>query len=181
MEYEYISPGHTCYVLMPMPVTLVVTLRPDGGYNIMTASWIMPVSRNPPLVAVAVAPRRFTYECLRRHPEFTICVLPPEMQDIAWYCGTTSGKVENKVAKLEAEGKIRLVRLSRVETPGIDGALALIGCKLWRDYEGGDHRIIVGEIVECLARRGFFRDGWTKGTKILYYYGGSRFLCIEIP
>jgi len=180
MEYESISPSQTCYVLMPMPVTLVVTRRPDGGYNAMTASWIMPVSRNPPLIAVAIAPRRFTYECLKAHPEFTVCMLPPEMQDVAWYCGTVSGRTENKIERLVNEGKIKLLNLSKVQVPGIEGSLAIIGCRLWRDYEGGDHRIIVGEVVECLVKKDQFKDTWITATRLLYYYGGSKFLKIEI-
>ncbi len=180
MEYETASPGHACYILMPMPVTLIVTKRPDEGYNAMTASWIMPLSRNPPLLAVAIAPRRFTYECLKLNPEFTVCILPPEMQDIAWYCGTVSGRNENKINKLIREGKIKLLNLSRVKVPGIEGSLAIIGCKLWKDYDGGDHRVIIGEIVECLVRKGKFRETWTSGTRLLYYYGGSKFLKVEI-
>ena len=180
MSYSSISPSSVCYVLMPLPVTLVITKRPDGRLNAMTASWVMPVSRNPPLIAVAIAPKRFTYECLKANPEFTVCVLPPEMQDIAWYCGTVSGRAENKVDKLVKEKGLKLVNLSKVSTPGIEGSLAIIGCKLWQDYDGGDHRIIVGEVVECLVREGLFKETWSTGVKLLYYYGGAKFLKVEI-
>ncbi|MCD6488355.1 MAG: flavin reductase [Desulfurococcales archaeon] len=43
------------YVLHPRPVYLIVTRRKQGGYNVMAASWVMPVSEEPPLVALAIS------------------------------------------------------------------------------------------------------------------------------
>ncbi|NPA70598.1 MAG: flavin reductase [Crenarchaeota archaeon] len=179
MKYLSLHPSQACYLLMPSIVTLIVTHRPDGGYNAMTACWIMPVSRSPPRIAVAISPRRFTYECLRSRPEFTVCVLGPEQEEIADYCGSVSGRDENKIEKLEKKG-IKLRKLEKVSTPGIEGCPAIIGCKVWRDYEGGDHRIIVGEVVECIVKEDKFRDTW-RDVDLLYYYGGARYLTVRVP
>ncbi len=174
--YKQLAPERACYLLMPAPTTLVVTKRPDGKFNVMTASWVMPLSRNPPLIAVAIAPRRYTYECLTKHGEFTVCVLGPDMKDVAMYCGTVSGRQVDKIEKLN----LKLINLSKVTVPGIEGSLAIIGCKLWKDYDGGDHRIIVGEVQEILVKENCFADTW-KNVELLYYYGGEKFITIRIP
>ncbi len=173
--YRSISTDRACYILMPAPTTLIVSKRPDGGYNVMTASWVMPLSRRPPLIAVAIAPRRYTYECITKSGEFTVCVLGPEMRDVAMFCGTVSGRDVDKISKLN----LRLVNLTKVSTPGIEGSLAIIGCKLWKDYDGGDHRIVVGEVQEILVKEGVFEDTW-KNVELLYYYGGEKFITIKI-
>ncbi len=161
---------------MPSLVTLITTKRPDGGFNVMTASWIAPLSRNPPLIMVAIAPTRFTYECLKHHDEFTVSVVHPDMRDLAWYCGTTTGRKVDKVR----ERQIELHPLSKVAVPGVKNALAIIGCKLWRDYEGGDHRIIVGEVIEALVRENAFDRTW-RGVDMLMYYGDGKFVTLRIP
>ena len=176
MSYKSISLSNACYVLMPNLVTLITTKRPDKGFNVMTASWVMPVSRNPPLVAVAISPKRFTYECLKHHKEFTISIVGPEMKELAWYCGTVSGKNVNKVK----EKNIELQPLSKVSVPGIKNALAILGCRVWNGYDGGDHRIIVGEVLEILVKENLFEDTW-KNVEILLYYGGAKFTTVKIP
>ena len=174
--YKSIDLSSVCYLLMPSIVTLVTTKKPNGGFNVMTAAWVMPLSRNPPLIAIAISPKRYTYECLRYHKEFTVSIIPPEMKDLSWYCGTISGRFVDKVK----EKGIEFVKLSKVEVPGIKGALAIIGCKLWSDYDGGDHRIIVGEVVEVLVKEGVFEETW-RNVELLYYYGNGKYLSIKIP
>ncbi len=176
MSYRPIDISRFCYALMPLPVYIVTSKRPDGGLNAMTAAWVMPVSRRPPLLAVAIAPTRFTYECIRYSGEFTISILPPGLKDLAEYFGSVSGRNVDKFK----ERNVELVGLSKVATPGIKGALAIIGCKLWRDYEGGDHRLIIGEVVEALALEGKFEEFW-RNVELLYYYGGGNYLDVRIP
>ncbi len=161
---------------MPNLVTLITSKRPNRGFNVMTASWVIPISRKPPLIAVAIAPTRYTYECLKYHKEFTVSIAGPEMKELAWYCGTVTGRKVDKVK----EKNVKLRSLSKVEVPGIDGALAILGCKVWNDYDGGDHRIVVGEVVEVLVREGVFKDTW-RNVEVLLYYGSGKFLSAKIP
>jgi flavin reductase (DIM6/NTAB) family NADH-FMN oxidoreductase RutF len=50
--------------------------------------------------------------------------------------------------------------------PIIDGALAWFECRTWRTYEGGDHTIVVGEVLDLGCRDGdaagltYFRGGY---------------------
>ena len=39
-------------------------------------------------------------------------------------------------------------------SPIIDGVRAVIECKTWRVYEGGDHSLIIGEVVATQAPSG---------------------------
>ncbi|MEM4005734.1 MAG: flavin reductase, partial [Desulfurococcaceae archaeon] len=67
-------------LLHPKLVALVMVLREDGRPNAMPASWVMPASVEPPLLVVAVSPRRYTYDLIQRRPEFTVNPVPLKMR-----------------------------------------------------------------------------------------------------
>jgi len=49
--YRFLHPKHT---------VLVSCIDNSGRANIITLAWSMPVSRKPPLVAVSIAPKRYS-------------------------------------------------------------------------------------------------------------------------
>lgn len=71
-EYvEVVTRQHT-RLLHPKLVVLVVSIGKDGRANVMPAAWVTPVSVNPPLVAVAISPKRYTYKLIKESGEFTL-------------------------------------------------------------------------------------------------------------
>jgi len=160
-------------LLHPKLVTLVVTSSGDGKVNVMPASWAMPASVNPPLITVAISPKRFSYELLQAREEFTVNPVPVEMRSVVELTGSTSGREVDKVK----ESGIQLLPAERGSVPCIDGALACLECRVWAQYPTGDHALVVGRVVWARARA----DAWDGATydlrraRPLLHLGGDRY------
>ena len=79
------------YMLHPRPVVIVASKFKDR-LSAMAASWAMPVSRKPPIVATAIARTRYTYELIIESKEFSINLLPKEHLSKIHFLGTVSGR-----------------------------------------------------------------------------------------
>ena len=130
--------------IFPRPVVLVCTVDKDGRANVMTASFVMPVSFNPKYVAVAISPKRHTFQNLREVKEMTINMCDVSMKNAAEVCGSCSGRDVDKfeLAKLTKE------KSRRVAVPCIKEAPISFECVVEGMHEYGDHYIVVGKVVE---------------------------------
>ncbi len=54
--------------------TILVTAKHEGTINLMTAAWCMPVSKKPPMLAVAIGHSRFTHGLIIKSGEFSVCI-----------------------------------------------------------------------------------------------------------
>jgi len=139
------------YILHPRPV-IIIASRFKNKFTAMAASWIMPVSRDPPVVAVAIAKTRFTYELIVRSKEFSLNLLSKEYLSKIHFLGTVSGR--DFADKISAAG-LTMIKAKKIRSPIILESLAIAECVLLKDIEAGDHNIIVGRVVEAYARREF--------------------------
>lgn len=82
------------------PGLLLVSQGEDGKPNAMAIGWACfgPVW-SLPMCVVFVRPSRYTFKLLEENPDFTVNVMPPEMADAVTYCGTVSGRDEDKFAE----------------------------------------------------------------------------------
>ncbi len=119
----------------PSGVTVVTALDEQGGLVGFTASAFS--SLDPPLVLVCPALTSATYPHLVRGGRFAIHILASDQQDLAM---AFASKGTDKVAALEWT-------LSDLGNPLLKGASCVLECSLWREYEGGDHAILVGEVL----------------------------------
>lgn len=85
--------------IFPRPVALIVTANKKNEANVMTASFLTPISFEPKYVAVAIGPKRYSFENLKEVPEFTMNLLSKEMKMEAEICGSYSGKNVDKFGK----------------------------------------------------------------------------------
>ncbi|MFN3881738.1 MAG: flavin reductase family protein [Nitrincola lacisaponensis] len=123
----------------PSGVTIVTTLDSKGQIAGITASAFSAVSLDPALVLFCPNYSSDTYPLLRDRKQFAIHVLGAEQQTHAY---AFASKGADKAQGIEWQ-------LSELGNPLLPGASAIIECELWREYDGGDHAIIVGE-VKCL-------------------------------
>lgn len=120
----------------PSGVTVVTTLDENGALVGFTASAFSSLSMDPPLVLVCPALSSATYPHLVRNQRFAIHILGADQQDLAM---AFASKGADKVSALEWG-------MSDLGNPLLKGATCVLECTLWREYEGGDHAILVGQV-----------------------------------
>lgn len=144
---------------------VVVSLRDEGLPNAMVAAWHMPVSINPPILALSIAPDRFTHRLIEKTGEFTVNIPPPSLLEKVKVVGSISGKTHDKSTLF------RFVRGINVKTPIIEESLGAIECRLHRIVEMGDHSVIFGEALSVRARE--FNQVWLSSP--LLHLGGTKY------
>ncbi|MCS3470022.1 flavin reductase family protein [Pseudomonas sp. Pseusp122] len=125
----------------PSGVTIVTTLDDDGAIVGITASAFSPLSLDPPLVLVCPNYASDSYPVLCASKRFAIHLLSAEQQ-VEAYAFARKGK--DKAQGIDWT-------LSELGNPLLSKATAIIECELWREYEGGDHAILVGEIKNLIV------------------------------
>ncbi len=117
----------------------VVTVRDKDKINGMTAAWVTQVSFRPRLLAVAIAPERYTYELLKNSGVFCINVLGEDQIDLARHFGFRSGKDVDKFAGVPYINALK-------GSPVLKSAIAYFECTVVSTCQVGDHELFVGEV-----------------------------------
>lgn len=125
-------------------VTVVTTVA-DGVDHAMTASAFCSVSMNPPLVLVCVDLRNRIHDALMSSKTWGVSVLSQDHREAATWLARRGRPLEGQ---LEGLGH------RRSELTGaalLTGALGWLECRTWATYDGGDHTIVVGEVLAADA------------------------------
>lgn len=133
-----IEPGIYKEVMASFPsgVTVVTTLDPEGALVGITASAFTALSIDPALVLFCPNYASDTYPVLRDSKQFAIHLLSADQTAEAY---AFAGKGKDKTKGIEwTRSELGNALLSK--------ATAIIECDLWREYDGGDHAIIVGAV-----------------------------------
>jgi flavin reductase (DIM6/NTAB) family NADH-FMN oxidoreductase RutF len=138
-------------------VTVVTTLRDDGGPCGLTASAVASLSLQPTMILVCVEKGSDTHDCIQASGRFAVNVL-----------GEGKGEtLARRFADSDADGAQKFTgvayRAERTGSPVLDDALAWLDCTLSARIEGGDHTVFMGEVMDADAG---------EGTPLLYYRGG---------
>jgi flavin reductase (DIM6/NTAB) family NADH-FMN oxidoreductase RutF len=76
----------------------VYSPRETGGFNVMTVSWgSLGVIWGKPFALVVVRPGRHTRGFMEKSESFTLSVLPERLRGVLDFCGSRSGRDEDKV------------------------------------------------------------------------------------
>ena len=124
----------------PTGVTLVTTYR-DGVAMGMTVNSFASVSLDPMLVLWSVDRASERYEIFRDAGAYAINVLAHDQFEWASLCAQNPDLKANNVG------------WSGDVAPLVDAAVARFSCRRHAVYPGGDHDIIVGEVVELDSPR----------------------------
>ncbi|MDR0767348.1 MAG: flavin reductase family protein [Methanosarcinales archaeon] len=131
----------------PTPAWVVVSYDKTGRANAMTAAWGGIVNSNPPSVAVAVQPIRYSYENIIERRAFTVCIPSEKFAKETDYFGLASGKDEDKIAK----AGLTAGRAEKVNAPYIKEFPMYLECKLTDRMNLGSHFVLIGQIVDVKA------------------------------
>jgi flavin reductase (DIM6/NTAB) family NADH-FMN oxidoreductase RutF len=136
----------------------VVTAVADGVDHAMTASALASVSLDPPLVLVCVAHRARFHEAISAAGEWALSVLPAGATDTAAWFATRGRPLETQLAGFgHSRGPLTGAAL-------LADAISTIECRTWATYDGGDHAIVVGEVLAAEVRR-------PAGQPLLHFHG----------
>jgi len=159
-------------LLHPTNTVLVSCIDKEGKANIITLAWSMPVSVNPPLVAVSIAPGRYSHKLIEETEEFVVNIPTMEIVKETFYCGTVSGR---NIDKFKATG-LTPAPAKIVKPPIIEECIAHLECRLHKKVAAGDHTIFVGEIVAAYVKEETFEETFNiRKAKIIYHLGGNKF------
>ncbi|MBU0637377.1 MAG: flavin reductase [Planctomycetes bacterium] len=167
---HYPALARETYYRMTSEGILLAAQAADGRLNAMTIGWgLFGLVWGRPLFQVLVRPSRYTYQCIERTSDYTVCVLPPELTEVATYCGTMSGRDVDKLS----EKDLTILPSTHITSGGIAQANIVFECKVvhynevqapafpveivTNYYPDGDwHRIYFGEILGVSVSKEFF-------------------------
>ena len=153
---------------------VLVTASFEGKDTITPVAWNVPVSKDPPLVLVAISPERFVYSLIKGSGEFGVNLPSEALLEKVYFCGRRSGR---EVDKFKATGLTRL-KARFIKAPLIKECIANIECKVMNIYPAGDHELFVGKVLRVVVDRGVF-DGRlmveNSRCRTLHHLGGSVF------
>lgn len=133
----------------------VLTLRDRDGRDCgMTATAFSSLSLDPPLILVCVGHAASIAPSLADATHFAVHLLAAEQAPLA-----------RRFAEKDVDRFAGLtVRRGTADLPLLDGALATLQCRIQARHPGGDHEIIVGEVLAAASRDGeplvYFRGGY---------------------
>jgi len=161
-------------VLAPRTTIIVTTVNNKGEINAAPFSFTMPVSVNPPLLAVASVPTHHTYHNIRETGEFVVNVPGEEILGQLWITGNSFPEGVNELEEAGLTAK----ESQTVQAPGIFECIAQLECKLHLDESCGDHQLIIGEVVKVSTRDGSLKDELldVEKTKPVLHLGGKDFV-----
>ena len=124
--------------------TIVVTCRDDDFHDAVTLSWHSPVSFDPFLYGIFLAKKRKSYEMINKSREFCVNFVTSDMEDVAMFCGTKSGRNTDKFK----EGDFETEDCEEIHCKRIKNCSAYLECKVDDIVEVGDHYMVVGKVVK---------------------------------
>ena len=122
-------------------VTVITATDKDGAPQGLTANAFMSLSLNPPLVIISVDKGATCYACFVPGKGFNVNFLSEDQEDVSRRFAT---KGIDKFADLNWHAGSNGVAL-------IAGALGQVECRITACHDGGDHTIVVGEILNVAA------------------------------
>jgi 3-hydroxy-9,10-secoandrosta-1,3,5(10)-triene-9,17-dione monooxygenase reductase component len=134
-------------------VTIVTTFDGEGRPTGVTASSFNSVSLDPPLVLWSLAKSAQSLQAFQESGHFAVHVLGQDQQDMS---NRFARSGEDKFADLD-------FALTAQGVPLFEGCAARFLCRTAYQYEGGDHVILVGEVI----------DYETSDRQPLLFHGGS--------
>ncbi len=170
IKWVELEPKRWYYILHPR-LTAVIASCAEGICSAMAASWITPVSRDPPYLAVAIAPQRFTYSLIEKSRSFSVNILPFTRVRELHYLGTVSAREEPR--KLELS-KLTWSRGRALDVPICLDSLAIAECTVEFAKLFGDHVLVVGHIKSAYVREDVKLCD-PKEYRVVLHLGGSRY------
>jgi len=134
--------------LSPRPAVLLTTIDADKNINAAPFSFVMPVSMDPPLIAVSIGIKQATLSDIRNTREFVINVPSEAILDRFWACSQERTPGMDQLRK----AGFTEVPSAKVLAPSVQECSVWFECFLEFEKELGDHILVVGRVVNLTVK-----------------------------
>jgi 3-hydroxy-9,10-secoandrosta-1,3,5(10)-triene-9,17-dione monooxygenase reductase component len=126
--------------VFPQGVTVVTSMDANEPRGI-TVSAFTSVSLEPPLILISISKQSTVHPSLLRSKYFAVNFLADDQKSVS----------DRFAGRQDVEDRFEGIGFSKgvTGTPVIQGVRAVIECRTWRVYDGGDHSLLVGEVVRA--------------------------------
>ncbi len=164
------------FATRPSIVTWAVAEH-ESRRSICPLGWWMRTSISPPMVAISVAPARFTHGLIAASGEFVLAWPGEDLAEATLYCGTHSARKPG--ADKFGEARLTASPAERVRAPLVAECAAQLECRVAARCETGDHTIFAAEVL-CAwmsdpPRRPLCMVGPSAGVEVLLSAAGYTF------
>ncbi|MGH3385042.1 MAG: flavin reductase family protein [Nocardioidaceae bacterium] len=121
-------------------VTVASTVY-EGVDHAMTASAFTSVSLDPPLVLVCVDKTARFHQAVAVSRAWAVSVLEASQVEAARWLATRGRPLAGQLDEIPHR------RGEKTGAALLDGALCWVECRTWEIYDGGDHSIVVGQVI----------------------------------
>lgn len=147
-------------------VTTVTMVAKDGAYHGITVSSFTSVSLDPPLVLICIDKSTAAHAILPEAGAFCVNFLHENQLHLS-----------NRFAGRDPERSFEDIPTYTAVTgaPVFAESLGYVDCRIINAYDGGDHTIFLGEVVQLGAADPVVVDG-SELSPLIYYKSNYRFL-----
>ena len=145
-------------LLHPRPAYVIGSGKRGMKVNFMAASWVTPISEEPPEVAVAIGSESYTRTLIDKYGSYTVNVFPVERLRELYFLGSSSGRDVDKVKEIGIEVKY----CEETEAPVVGDSLAYLECRVVDTHETEDVVLYIGRVLSMWYDSRYFnrRRGW---------------------
>ncbi len=162
--------GDFSNLIVSHPVLLLSARK--GRFNAVSpVLWYMPVSLDPPMVAISLKPSSQSYHFVRESGDFILGVAGESLVKEAHFCGVHSGRDVDKIRILN----LTTARAKTVTPLMITECLAQIECRVRDIIPGMGRPMITAEVLYVGMHEQIDQIGWQPEELLLYYMGGARY------
>lgn len=161
-------------LLNPSPV-LLLSSRAMQKANVMALSRYTVVSQNPPRVALALAPSRYSRRLIRSTGEFILCVPDVTSIEEVHFCGLYSGRSVDKIRVIE----LPTTRARMTSPLLVANCIGHLECAVVDVLRPGDLVVFVGEVVHAAVDEEYWDGRWRPNADLLFHLGADRYLVGE--
>jgi flavin reductase (DIM6/NTAB) family NADH-FMN oxidoreductase RutF len=118
---------------------VVISSRADGEFRGLTASSLVSISLDPPMVSVGLERESATLAAVAASGAFNVSVLTRAQEFIA-------DRFAGRAPAIDPRWRTLPHRLGRNGIPLLDGCAAWLECRLVQTHAAGDHDVCLGEV-----------------------------------
>ncbi len=124
----------------------VIGVAHDGQLNAFTGTWLTQASFTPPLVVLGVKKDTISYRMIEHGRVFSVNVLGKDQKHIAEHFVKPASVAGEKLDGIK-------YRKGTTGAPILDDAIAHFECEVREIASGGDHAVVIGEVVDAGVRQ----------------------------